>query len=179
MILKDYRDIRKGAYQQYVVSLDHTLVRLPPIISYEEGSTLGVAFVASAIALGFSIGIDFSSVLNGPNLFDMMRNVDVAKLPADIRVECVDGVKDYERLKPGDWLAMWGGRSSTVSLFLTRLQADIQVRRLRDIHKSHDPTGQARRPESRHRRRRVKARRSPATARSTLICSWTATTRST
>ena len=110
-ISTDYRDIRKGAYQQYVVSLDHTLVRLPPAISYEEGSTLGVAFVASAIALGVSAGVDFSSVLDGPNLFDKVRRVEASSLPADIRSECLEGIKDHERPKPGDWLAIWGGRT--------------------------------------------------------------------
>lgn len=99
------------------MSLDHTLVRLPLTISYNEGSTLGVAFVASAITLGVSIDIDFSFVLNGPSLFDRVRNVDVSKLPAEIRVECLDGIKDYERLKPGDWLAIWGGRFSLILLF--------------------------------------------------------------
>lgn len=111
-ISTDYRDIRKGAYQEYVVSLDHTLVRLPPAITHEEGATLGVAFVAAAVALGVSIGVDFSSVLNGPNLLAAVRSVEPTELPVDVRAECLEAIEGHERPRPGDWLAIWGGKRS-------------------------------------------------------------------
>jgi NADPH:quinone reductase-like Zn-dependent oxidoreductase len=110
-ISTDYRDLRKGAYQEYVVSLDHTTVRLPSSISYEEGSTLGVAFVAAALALGVSMGVDFSHVLDGPDLFKLVRDVDVETIPQDVRDESLNGIKELERPRPGDWLAIWGGKS--------------------------------------------------------------------
>lgn len=108
-ISTDYRDLRKGAYQQYVVSLDYNLVRLPPRIPYEQGATLGVAFVAAALGLGVSLGLSFSHVLDGPDLFSLVRNVDRSSIPQDVAAECFDGIRETERLKPGDWLVIWGG----------------------------------------------------------------------
>ena len=83
---------------------------MPPTISYEEGSTLGVAFVAAAIALGVSIGLDFSTILDGPDLFRAVRSVEPSKLPIDVREECLEGVEEHERPRPGDWIAIWGGK---------------------------------------------------------------------
>lgn len=108
-ISTDYRDLRKGAYQEYTVSLDHTLVRLPPGLSYEEGSTVGVAFVAAALALGVSLGVDFSNILDGPNLLHLVREVDSESIPEDVRRECLDGIQEWERPANGDWLTIWGG----------------------------------------------------------------------
>ncbi|MBE3044057.1 hypothetical protein IMZ48_16100 [Candidatus Bathyarchaeota archaeon] len=68
-----------------------------------------MAFVAAAIALGVSIGVDFSSVLDGPDLFSSVRSVEATNLPEDVRAECLEGVEDHERPRPGDWLAIWGG----------------------------------------------------------------------
>lgn len=82
-ISTDYRDLRKAAYQEYVASLDFNLVRLPASISIEDGSTLGVAFVASAIALGVCFGVDFSGILDGPNLYEIVRSVSPDSIPAD------------------------------------------------------------------------------------------------
>ncbi len=111
MISTDYRDLRKAAYQEYVVAFDYNTVRLPPSLSAEEGSTLGVAFVAAVLALGVCMGADFSSVLDGPNLYDLVRKVAPSALAEDIRKECLEGIRDHERALPGDWLAVWGGKS--------------------------------------------------------------------
>jgi len=114
-ISTDYRDLRKAAYQEYVVAFDYNTVRLPPSISAEEGSTLGVAFVAAALALGVCMGVDFSGVENGPDLFSLVRNVATEEIAEDIRQECLDSIRDHERARSGDWLAVWGGKSSSPS----------------------------------------------------------------
>ncbi|KAK0610146.1 chaperonin 10-like protein [Bombardia bombarda] len=116
VISTDYRDLRKAAYQQYVVAFDYNTVRLPPTLSPEEGSTLGVAFVAAALALGVCMGVDFSSVLDGPNLHSLLRKVAPELIPEDVRQECVDGIRDHERATTGDWLAIWGGSSTSANL---------------------------------------------------------------
>lgn len=124
-ISTDYRDQRKGAYQEYVVAPDYNLVHLPPHVSYEEGSTLGVAFVAAALALGVSVGLDFSHVSNGPDLFQLVRSIEESRIPEDVRAESLTNIRDRERAKPGDWLAIWGGkhyarpRPPTLSLHFT------------------------------------------------------------
>jgi NADPH:quinone reductase-like Zn-dependent oxidoreductase len=115
-ISTDYRDLRKAAYQQYAVAFDYNVVKLPPQISLQEGATLGVAFVAAVLALGVSMGVDFSSVLDGPDLLKMLRKISPDTLPADIRGECLDGIQDHERARPGDWLAIWGGSATSANL---------------------------------------------------------------
>lgn len=85
-------------------------MRLPPSISYEEGSTLGVAFVAASLALGICMGVDFSDVLGGPDLLKIVKEVDPESIPEDVRAESLNGISDHDRAKPGDWLAVWGGR---------------------------------------------------------------------
>ncbi|KAK3348551.1 chaperonin 10-like protein [Neurospora tetraspora] len=116
-ISTDYRDLRKAAYQQYVISFDYNTVRIPPSLSPEEGSTLGVAFVAAALSLGVCMGVDFSSILSGPDLFSLLRSsVPQESLAEDIRSECLDGIRSHERAKAGDWVAVWGGSSTSANL---------------------------------------------------------------
>ncbi|KAK4226297.1 chaperonin 10-like protein [Podospora fimiseda] len=115
-ISTDYRDLRKAAYQEYVVAFDYNTVRLPPNLTHEEGSTLGVAFVAAALALGVCAGLDFSSVLDGPDLFSLIRNISPSQIADDIRQECLDSIRPHERAQPGDWLAVWGGSSTSANL---------------------------------------------------------------
>ncbi|KAB5582997.1 chaperonin 10-like protein [Coniochaeta sp. 2T2.1] len=115
-ISTDYRDLRKAAYQQYAVAFDYNVVKLPPQVSVQEGATLGVAFVAAVLALGVSMGVDFSQVLDGPDLLKSLRNISPATLPEDIRGECLNGIQDHERAKLGDWLAIWGGSATSANL---------------------------------------------------------------
>ncbi|KAK4157790.1 chaperonin 10-like protein [Chaetomidium leptoderma] len=117
-ISTDYRDLRKAAYQQYAIAFDYNTVRLPSTLSPEEGSTLGVAFVAAALALGVCMGLDFSSVLDGPDLYTLLRELPPDSLAADIRNECLDGLRAHDRAQPGDWLAIWGGSSTSANLTL-------------------------------------------------------------
>ncbi|KAJ9145401.1 Zinc-binding dehydrogenase [Pleurostoma richardsiae] len=100
VISTDYRDLRKGAYQEYVVSWDFNAVRIPQHLSWEDGATLGVAFVAAALALGVCMGVDFSNVEDGPDLLQLVRQVPADILPADA----------------GDWLAIWGGSATSANL---------------------------------------------------------------
>ncbi|KAK4187653.1 hypothetical protein QBC35DRAFT_229592 [Podospora australis] len=116
VISTDYRDLRKAAYQEYVIAPDFNTVRLPPALSFEEGSTLGVAFVAAALSLGICAGLDFSGVLNGPDLFSLVRSISPELLAADIRDECLEAILPHERAQRGDWLAVWGGSSTSANL---------------------------------------------------------------
>ena len=86
------------------------MARIPPQISVNQGATLGVAFVAAALGLGVCLGLDFSSIVGGPDLYRLVRDVDPESLPKDTRSECLDGISDGERAKSGDWIAVWGGK---------------------------------------------------------------------
>ena len=112
----DYRDIRKAAFQEYVISTEHNSARVPGDLPIQTSAAVGVAFVAAALALGVCCGVNFagSSVSpSGPDLFRVVRQVAPNEFAADIRNEVLDGVKQPERAKPGDWLAIWGGQSYT------------------------------------------------------------------
>jgi NADPH:quinone reductase-like Zn-dependent oxidoreductase len=111
----DYRDPRKGAYQEYAVVADFNACKLPPHITPLDAAPLGVAFVAAALALGICMGVDFSApggspnAVRGPNLLHILRSLSRTALSEDIRSECFDGIKDDERAKSGDWIVIWGG----------------------------------------------------------------------
>lgn len=105
----DYRDSRKAAFQQYAIASDFNVIRLPTNISPEEGATVGVAYVAASLALGVCLGVDFSPILNGPDLFRVLRRIQKDVLPSDVQAECHHGISEDERAKSGDWIAIWGG----------------------------------------------------------------------
>ncbi|KAG0650527.1 Trans-enoyl reductase lepG [Hyphodiscus hymeniophilus] len=115
-ISTDYRDSRKAAYQQYAVVSDFNACKIPSSLRAEEAAPLGVAFVAAALGLGICIGLDFR-VLNsgprGPDLLRTIRSLTRNALPEDIHAECFDGVRENERAKEGDWIAIWGGSSAS------------------------------------------------------------------
>jgi hypothetical protein len=108
----DYRDLRKAAFQEYSIASSFNCIRVPKSISVESGSIVGVAFVAAVLALGICMGIDFSSIENGPDLLSIVRGIDRDKIPVDIRKECLDGIRDEERAQAGDFLVIWGGNST-------------------------------------------------------------------
>ncbi|POS71321.1 oxidoreductase [Diaporthe helianthi] len=115
-ISTDYRDLRKAAYQEFVVSLEYNVVRLPKALSYEEGSTLGVAFVAASLALGICMGVDFSHVANGPDLLRLAKAADPESIPEDVRAETLRGIPEDERARSGDWISVWGGSATSANL---------------------------------------------------------------
>ncbi|KAK4444553.1 chaperonin 10-like protein [Podospora aff. communis PSN243] len=116
VISTDYRDLRKAAYQEYVVAFHYNTVRLPPSISPESGSTLGVAFVAAALALGVCMGVDFSPFYAGPDLYALLRDIPSGSIAPDIREECLHSIPAHERAQTGDWIAVWGGSSTSANL---------------------------------------------------------------
>ncbi|KAL7817292.1 GroES-like protein [Trichoderma gracile] len=115
-ISTDYRDLRKAAYQEYSVSSDFNVARIPPSISFQQAAGLGVAFSAAAITLGICMGVDFSSILDGPDLLQLVRQVAPESIPEDVRAECLQGITDSERAVPGDWVAVWGGSSTSANI---------------------------------------------------------------
>ncbi|CAK7265226.1 hypothetical protein SEPCBS57363_001473 [Sporothrix epigloea] len=140
-ISTDYRDLRKGAYQEYVVASDYNTVRLPQHVSYEAGATVGVAFVAAVLALGVNLGVDFTGVEDGPDLLKLVRSLSTPtpesiSLPADIRDECFSGISEADRAGPGDWIAIWGASSTSahMAIQLARL-AGLRVAAVVDTAK--------------------------------------------
>jgi len=115
----DYRDVRKAAYQEYVVTTDSNVARIPQNVSVKEGAALGVAFVAAAVSLGVSFGLDFSRIAPaGPDFQRLVRHLDPRDVPEDIRDECFGSISTTERPQSGEWLAIWGANSTTGQLAL-------------------------------------------------------------
>lgn len=71
-----------------------------------------MAFVASALALGVSFGLDFSLIREapGPDLTEVVGQLHRKDIPVDIHDECFAALSDVERPRRGDWIAIWGGR---------------------------------------------------------------------
>lgn len=107
----DYRDIRKAAFQEYAVTTSFNAARIPASVPAHAAASLGVAFVASVLSLGVSLGLDLSCIalLPGPDVVNTLKGVNETDLPGDIRSECF-GKVDEDRIQTGDWLAIWGGR---------------------------------------------------------------------
>jgi dimethyl sulfone monooxygenase SfnG len=117
----DYRDVRKAAYQEYAVTTDYNVARIPHGVDVKEGAALGVAFVAAAISLGISFGLDFSKLREapeGPDLLRLVRTLDPRDVPEDIRDEIFGGISKSERPQPGEWVAIWGASSMTGQIAL-------------------------------------------------------------
>lgn len=79
-----------------------------------------MAFVAAALCLGICAGLDFSSIANGPDLLSLVREIDPSRLADDVRDECLHGINKESRAKKGDWIAIWGG-SSTSAYMLNQI----------------------------------------------------------
>lgn len=58
------------------------------------------------------MGVDFSDVLDGPDLLKIVKEVDPESIPQDVRAESLNGIAEEERARRGDWLAIWGGKSN-------------------------------------------------------------------
>jgi NADPH:quinone reductase-like Zn-dependent oxidoreductase len=131
----DYRDLRKAAFQQYAVATPHTVCRVPA--RYKSASVklsaIGVSFVTASISLGICLGLDFRRI-GGPDLYNMVREVERDSLPEDVREECLDHLQHSERVRPGDWIVIWGA-SSTVGFFCAQLskRAGLRVIAVADL----------------------------------------------
>lgn len=90
-----------------------------------------MAFVAAALTLGICFGIDFSlpppspphSSVRGPDYLTLLQSIPASRIPADVLAEAHGGIAERERARAGDWLALWGGSSTTAlcALQLARL----------------------------------------------------------
>ncbi|ORY14517.1 chaperonin 10-like protein [Clohesyomyces aquaticus] len=108
----DYRDLRKATFQEYAITSSVNTIRLPRSLTPESGSTFGVAFVASALALGICMGVNFEEIQDGPDILSIVRSIDPDLLPSDVRNECLHGIQQEERAHSGDFLVIWGGSST-------------------------------------------------------------------
>ncbi|KAL9581517.1 MAG: hypothetical protein Q9203_005860 [Teloschistes exilis] len=107
----DYRDVRKAAYQEYLVTNDFNVARLPSHLSVNAGAALGVAFISALLALGISLGLNFANVKEGPvgpDLWTVARESGRELIPDDIQDEVYEGISEQERPLSGDWFAIWG-----------------------------------------------------------------------
>ncbi|KAL1957859.1 hypothetical protein VTO42DRAFT_5424 [Malbranchea cinnamomea] len=119
----DYRDIRKAAFQEYAIATYYNAARIPPTISRSASAALGVAFVTSALALGVPFGLEFSAPVSptrprGPNLPKILGETDAETIPADVRDQCFASAEKSQRIKRGDWLAIWGASTTTGYIML-------------------------------------------------------------
>lgn len=135
----DYRDVRKAAYQEYVVTTPSNVARIPQGVQVKEGAALGVAFVAAQIALGISFGLDFSRPVqgpNGPDFLQVARSLNPLHVPDDIRGEVFGSISQSERPKPGEWIAVWGANTTTgqLAIQLAKL-AGLRVVAIADLAK--------------------------------------------
>ncbi|GIC87394.1 zinc-binding alcohol dehydrogenase family protein [Aspergillus udagawae] len=132
----DYRDMRKAAFQEYAVATHFNAARIPPTGNVHASASLGVAFVAAALALGVSFGLDFGRIRRcpGPDLPEVISKLDRNELPQDIRDECFQSSSNTERIAPGDWLAIWGASTTTgyITLQLAKL-AGLRVICVADV----------------------------------------------
>lgn len=135
----DYRDVRKAAYQEYVVTTESNVARIPQGVQVKEGAALGVAFVAAAIALGVSFGLNFSASgkhSDSPDFLQTARGLNPLNVPNDIRSEVFSSISEAERPKPGEWIAIWGASTTTgqLAVQLAKL-AGLKVAAVADLAK--------------------------------------------
>ncbi|KAB8349429.1 hypothetical protein FH972_023456 [Carpinus fangiana] len=136
----DYRDVRKAAYQEYLVTTDFNVARVPAVTTVKAGAAVGVAFVAAVLALGVSFGLDLSSITEvprGPDLLSLARRADSDQIKEDVRDEVFNSITEEERPVPGDWIAIWGA-SATTGLFALQLakRAGLRVIAIADVAKN-------------------------------------------
>lgn len=65
------------------------------------------------------MGVNFADVLGGPDLLQIVNEVDPESIPQDVRAESLNGIAEEERARRGDWLAIWGGEYQAVRHFLS------------------------------------------------------------
>ncbi|KAL4814646.1 chaperonin 10-like protein [Aspergillus spinulosporus] len=121
----DYRDIRKAAFQEYAIATHYNAARIPSPKHTHAAASVGVAFVASVLALGVSLGVDFGGIPRcpGPNLPDVLSRVEKESIPIDVRDECFASKETVERPQKGEWIAIWGASTTTglITIQLARL----------------------------------------------------------
>lgn len=114
--------MRKAAFQEYAVALEHNACRLPAHVSMAQGAAIGVAYVAATLALGVCLGLRLPRLGTAfeVDLWEQVQKLPPDSIPADVRAECRQDIADDQRPHFGDWIAIWGG-SSTSALFLSQI----------------------------------------------------------
>jgi NADPH:quinone reductase-like Zn-dependent oxidoreductase len=113
----EYRDLRRSAYQEFVVASAFNISRVPKNLERQHVAGLGVAFTAAALALGVSLGCDFSQIGqtgSGPNLPEILRSLRPEAIPEDQRKECLQETRHSPR--KGSWILIWGGSSTSAQI---------------------------------------------------------------
>lgn len=153
----DYRDIRKAAFQEYAITTASNAARIPSTTCPKAAASLGVAFVAAVLSLGVSLGLDLSAIdaLPGPDLINTLKGVDENEIPVDVRGECFSASEDADRIKKGDWLAIWGGMLTFPLPNRVGIHMYTNYRSLHHNGLHHSPTCQTSR-SPRHLRRRCR-----------------------
>ncbi|TIA66453.1 GroES-like protein [Aureobasidium pullulans] len=141
----DYRDIRKSAFQEYAISTQHNVAKLPQNVPTTHGASIGVAYVAAALALGVSLGLNLPKVSGQDDaaLWEAVRKLPQDAIPIDVAAECLSSIENHERPQQGDWIAIYGG-SSTSALFISEIArlAGLKVILLADSAKHGERLGE-------------------------------------
>ena len=86
------------------MTTDFNIARLPAELPTNTGAAIGVAFVSALLALGVSLGFDYTTITGsseGPDLLTLLRKLDRNEIPEDVREECLEGIKDASRPQTG------------------------------------------------------------------------------
>lgn len=141
----DYRDIRKSAFQEYAISTQHNVAKLPQNVPTTHGASIGVAYVAAALALGVSLGLNLPKVSGQgqADLWEAVRRLPQDAIPIDVAAECLSSIENSERPQQGDWIAIYGG-SSTSALFISEIArlAGLKIILLADFAKHGERLGE-------------------------------------
>jgi len=124
----DYRDIRKAAFQEYAIATEYNAARIPSSTCLPASASVGVAFVAAVLALGVSFGLDFSILKRspGPNLVQIIDQLDKNDIPSDIHDECFAASSESQRPQPNEWIAIWGGKISKTPYGISTLLTAVK-----------------------------------------------------
>ncbi|CAC9891086.1 unnamed protein product [Aureobasidium pullulans] len=134
-----------SAFQEYAISTQHNVARLPQNVPTTHGASIGVAYVAAALALGVSLGLNLPKVSgqDEADLWEAVRKLPQDAIPIDVAAECLSSIENSERPQQGDWIAIHGG-SSTSALFISEIArlAGLKVVLLADFAKHGERLGE-------------------------------------
>lgn len=106
------------------------MARVPKNISVQTGAAIGVAFVSAILSLGISLGVNFTETVrapHGPDLLQIIQQVNRKEIPEDVQTECFGGIKISERPKQGDWIAVWGGECTNQRCGANLINKHLQI----------------------------------------------------
>ena len=110
----DYRDFRKAAFQEFAIVCCYNAIRIPPQVDKFRVASIGVAFVAAGLALSACLGVSFTKGKHSRpfNLLEIAQR-DIQQMPEDVLPEIQPGISPSSRPYPGEWILVYGGKSST------------------------------------------------------------------